>query len=211
MPEPPQPQKPNPKPLLQTHIHSSSATGLNSITTLIVGPKSCILIDPPLLIPDALSVISWIKTTTPNPLKAIFITHHHPDHYFSVNPILSAFPEARFYAAPYVLAWIEREYEDKVAYWPGVFGRENIPARPAKPEGFGFSFFVLDGEGEEEEKGSPVILLGPVQGDSVDHTLFWLPRERTVVCGDAVFGRSTHVWFVFIISLFFFFSLFVMN
>lgn len=92
-----------------------------------------------------------------------------------------------------------------------MFGRENIPARPAKPEGFGFSFFVLDGEGEEEEKGSPVILLGPVQGDSVDHTLFWLPRERTVVCGDAVFGRSTHVWFVFIISLFFFFSLFVMN
>ncbi|KAL1998758.1 hypothetical protein VTN02DRAFT_5625 [Thermoascus thermophilus] len=174
---------------LQTHIHTASATGLNSITTLIEGPRSCILIDPPLLIPDAVSVIAWIRRTTAHPLKAIFITHHHPDHYFSAEPILAAFPGARFYAAPYVLAGIEREYADKTAYWPRVFGRENIPATPAKPEAFGFSFFLLEGA-----ETSPVLLLGPVQGDSVDHTLFWLPRERTVVCGDAVYGRSTHVW-----------------
>lgn len=38
------------------------------------------------------------------------------------------------------------------------------------------------------------MLLGPVQGDSVDHTLFWVPSERTVVCGDSVYARSNHVW-----------------
>ena len=41
---------------------------------------------------------------------------------------------------------------------------------------------------------SPIVLLGPVQGDSVDHTLFWLPQERTIITGDAVYARSTHAW-----------------
>jgi glyoxylase-like metal-dependent hydrolase (beta-lactamase superfamily II) len=37
-------------------------------------------------------------------------------------------------------------------------------------------------------------MLGPVQGDSVDHTLFWLPQERVIITGDAVYARSTHAW-----------------
>src|SRR5690606_29650747 len=47
----------------------------------------------------------------------------------------------------------------------------------------------------------PIFLLGPVQGDTVDVTLYWLPRERTMVCGDAVHGRSTHVWYDIIFPL----------
>ncbi|KAF7114152.1 hypothetical protein CNMCM5793_007730 [Aspergillus hiratsukae] len=174
---------------LQTYHHASSTKGLSSITTLIVGTSESILIDPPFLIPDALSVVHWIKEITANPLKAVFVTHHHPDHFFSANPILDAFPTAKFYAAPYVLEGINREYDDKVKYWPTVFGRENVPEAPKKPEEFNFSFFLLNGNPE-----SPVVLLGPLQGDSVDHTIFWLPTEKTVVCGDAIYGRSTHVW-----------------
>ncbi|RHZ58410.1 MBL fold metallo-hydrolase [Aspergillus thermomutatus] len=174
---------------LQTYHHASSVKGLSSITTLIVGASESILIDPPFLIPDALSVVGWIKETTSNPLKAVFVTHHHPDHFFSANPILDAFPSAKFYAAPYVLEGINREYDDKVKYWPTVFGHENVPEAPKKPEEFNFSFFLLNGNPE-----SPVVLLGPLQGDSVDHTIFWLPTEKTVVCGDTIYGRSTHVW-----------------
>ncbi|KAK5170291.1 uncharacterized protein LTR77_004878 [Saxophila tyrrhenica] len=33
---------------------------------------------------------------------------------------------------------------------------------------------------------SPIVLIGPLQGDSVDYTLFWLSTERTVVCGNSV-------------------------
>ncbi|RLL95292.1 hypothetical protein CFD26_103238 [Aspergillus turcosus] len=174
---------------LQTYHHASSTKGLSSITTLIVGVSESILIDPPFLIPDALSVVRWIKETTVHPLKAVFVTHHHPDHFFSANPILDAFPTAKFYAAPYVLEGINREYDDKVKYWPTVFGHENVPKAPKKPDEFNFSFLLLNGNPE-----SPVVLLGPLQGDSVDHTIFWLPAEKTVVCGDAIYGRSTHVW-----------------
>ncbi|OQV07332.1 hypothetical protein CLAIMM_11783 [Cladophialophora immunda] len=174
---------------LRTFIHSSSEKGLSSVTTLIVGESLAVLIDPPFLIPDANSVVEWIKKTTQATLKAVFITHHHPDHYFSANPILEAFPSATLYAAPYVCAGIDREYDEKVKYWPSVFGKENVPAQPRKPTPFNFSFLQLEGN-----PTSPIVLLGPLQGDSVDHTLFWLPTERVIICGDSVYARSTHVW-----------------
>ncbi|KAK1819056.1 hypothetical protein LTR12_006502 [Friedmanniomyces endolithicus] len=101
---------------LQTDHLVSSEKGLSSVSTLILGSKSAVLIDPPFLVPDAKAVVDWIKKKTSLPLKAVFVTHHHPDHYC------------------------------------------------------------------------------PLQGDSVDHTLFWLPTERTVICGDAVYARSTHLW-----------------
>jgi glyoxylase-like metal-dependent hydrolase (beta-lactamase superfamily II) len=174
---------------LETYTKSSSERALFSVTSLIVGTKSAILIDPPFLIPDALEVISWIKKTTDKDLHAVFVTHHHPDHYFSANPILEAFPSAAFYAAPYVCAGIDREYEEKVKYWPKVFGKENVPEMPRKPTPYAYSFIILDGN-----PTSPIMLLGPVQGDTVDHTLFWLPSEKTIITGDAIYGRSTHVW-----------------
>ena len=72
---------------------------------------------------------------------------------------------------------------------PIVFGAENVHASPSRPEPYPYSFFILDGH-----QSSPVILLGPVQGDSVDHTLFWLPVESTIICGDTIYARSTHLW-----------------
>lgn len=174
---------------LQTYTKISSETGLSSVTTLIVGSKSAIIIDPPFLVPDAEAVVSFAKSKTSNPVVAVFVTHHHPDHYFSANPILEAYPGAKFYAHSYVRAGIDREYDEKVIYWPTVFGKENVPASPRKPEVYPYSFFVLDGD-----EASPVCLLGPVQGDSIDHTLFWLPHERTIITGDAVYSRSTHAW-----------------
>jgi glyoxylase-like metal-dependent hydrolase (beta-lactamase superfamily II) len=104
---------------------------------------------------------------------------------------LEAFPSSKFYAHPYVRTGIDREYDEKVVFWPKAFGRENIPLEPRKPDVYPYSFFIIDGS-----PASPVMLLGPVQGDSVDHTLFWLPTEKTIICGDAIYARSTHVWAV---------------
>lgn len=87
---------------LQTHYLSSSEKGLSSVTTLIVGAKAAALIDPPFLVPDANAVVEWAKQKIDgSELKCVFVTHHHPDHYFSANPILDAFPEAELFAAPY--------------------------------------------------------------------------------------------------------------
>ncbi|KAL1614954.1 hypothetical protein SLS56_011971 [Neofusicoccum ribis] len=120
---------------LKTYHHISSIKGLSSVTTLIVGPNNSILIDPPFLIQDAESVLTWIHTVAPcTNLAAVFVTHHHPDHYFSANPILEDFQSAEFLAAPYVCAGIEREYDEKVQFWPAIYDKENFsPRAPAKP------------------------------------------------------------------------------
>lgn len=86
---------------LETYTLSSSEKGLSSVTTLIVGTEAAAIIDPPFLIPDANAVVQWAKGKLSVPVKAVFVTHHHPDHYFSANPILDAFPGSRLYAAPY--------------------------------------------------------------------------------------------------------------
>ncbi|KAI5295288.1 hypothetical protein KEM52_001829 [Ascosphaera acerosa] len=78
----------------------NSERGLSSVTTLIVGAKENVMVDPPFLLADAEAVVQWVKSISTNPLKAVFVTHHHPDHFFSANPILEAHPEAKFYAAP---------------------------------------------------------------------------------------------------------------
>ncbi|KAK2810709.1 hypothetical protein FQN50_002752 [Emmonsiellopsis sp. PD_5] len=176
-------------PPLEISFHCSSDEGVSSVSTLIVGEKGAILIDAPLLISDAEALVKWIRTKTQLPLKAVFVTHHHEDHYFSAHVILDAFPGARFYAAPRVCAGIEREYEHKVKFWREKVGSKEVAEAPRKPSPFESSFFVLEGNLD-----SPVVLLGPVQGDTVDVTLYWLPRERAIVCGDVVHGRSTHVW-----------------
>ncbi|GAA5854817.1 hypothetical protein JCM8547_004081 [Rhodosporidiobolus lusitaniae] len=173
---------------LKVFYKSNSEAGLSSITTLIVSAEGAVLIDAPFLIPDAKEVITWIKETTSLPLVAVFVTHHHPDHFFSANPILEAWPEAQFLAAPYVLAGIEREYDEKIVFWPSIYG-DLVPKNPRKPTAYPYSFFILPGN-----SNSPVILLGPVLGDCIDHSMFYLPREKVIITGDCMYGKSVSVW-----------------
>lgn len=56
-------------------------------------------------------------------------------------------------------------------------------------EVYPYSFITL-----KDNPTSPIMLLGPVQGDSIDHTIFWLPIEKVVVTGDCMYGRSVHAW-----------------
>jgi glyoxylase-like metal-dependent hydrolase (beta-lactamase superfamily II) len=86
------------------------------VTSIVVGSRSAITIDPPFLIPDALSVVEQAKSLNSNPVVAAFVTYHHPDHYFGANPILEAFLKAKFYAAPCVRAGIDREFRGKVVH-----------------------------------------------------------------------------------------------
>ena len=63
----------------------------------------------------------------PTLVGVVSVTHNRPNHCFSANPTLVAFPEAKFHAAPLVRAGIDREYDEKVVYSPKVLGREDVP------------------------------------------------------------------------------------
>lgn len=85
------------------HDPISSEIGVASVIRTIVGSISAVLADPPLIIADANFDAGKTKPLNPDPVVAVFVTHHHPDHYFSANSILDAFPKARFYT-PYIHA-----------------------------------------------------------------------------------------------------------
>jgi len=64
---------------LQTDHFISSAAGLNSVSTLITGSNSAVLIDPSWFLTDAADCAEWIKSKIGNKeLSAIFVTHFHP-------------------------------------------------------------------------------------------------------------------------------------
>ena len=63
--------------------------------SLITGERDAVLIDVALTIQDAEQIVKWIEATGKS-LTTIYITHGHGDHFFGLNPILSAFPEAVF-------------------------------------------------------------------------------------------------------------------
>lgn len=111
------------------------------------------------------------------------------------NAILEAFPEARFYASLQTVEAINNEAW-RTKEWIKMFGPEKIPAEPRVPEVFNHTFFTLEGD-----DSSPIHLLSPLQGDTIDHTMFWLPTERVIVAGnsaqemylmlgDTVYGRT---------------------
>jgi hypothetical protein len=91
---------------------------------------------------------------------------------------LEAFPEARIYASPPILTAINNEIQGEITHWRGMFGAERVPLHPQIPEPFYHSFFTLEGD-----ESSLVHLLAPLQGNTIDHTIFWLSRERVIVAG----------------------------
>lgn len=70
-----------------------------------------------------------------------------------------------------------------------VYGADNIAQQPVIPIPYDFTFFTLPGD-----ESSPVHLLSPLNGDTVDETLFWIPSIGTLIAGDTVFSHDVHVW-----------------
>jgi glyoxylase-like metal-dependent hydrolase (beta-lactamase superfamily II) len=59
----------------------------------ISGERDAVLIDAALTPDDAGRVVDWIREIGKN-LTTIYITHGHGDHFFGLNTILDAFPNA---------------------------------------------------------------------------------------------------------------------
>ena len=83
-------------------MSKGEATWPATSVSLITGERDAVLIDAALTIQDAEQIVKWIEATGKS-LTTIYITHGHGDHFFGLNPILSAFPEARAVTAAAVV------------------------------------------------------------------------------------------------------------
>jgi glyoxylase-like metal-dependent hydrolase (beta-lactamase superfamily II) len=172
------------KPPLKVEVLRNSAGSLFSNTALIEGEHDAVLVDPPFTKADAHRVVAMVLDSGRH-LTTVFVTHDHPDHYFSMDVIAEAFPDAQIVAHPIVVADIWRSLPLKVKRWSPMLG-PNGPAHPSAPAALTGDTIMLEGHALK--------VLGPMQGDHVHATALWVPDIKALIDGDLVYNQM-YLWF----------------
>jgi glyoxylase-like metal-dependent hydrolase (beta-lactamase superfamily II) len=169
--------------VLSYDVIPTSETSMHANMTLVSGERDAVLIDVPFSRADAFRVVARILDSGKT-LRAILITHDHPDHFFGLDVLADEFPDADILAAPIVVADMTRSVPIKFDRWSDDLGT-NAPHRPVVPT-------VLDGQSYLLE-GHRLTVIGPMQGDHVRSTVVWDAETRTLVAGDAIYN-GMFVW-----------------
>jgi len=168
---------------LTLKVITSSEGSLYTNFTMIMGESDMVLVDAPFTRSDAHRVVAEILETGKN-LKYIYVTHDHPDHFFSMEVITDAFPQAQVISAPVVVTDIWRSIPMKIKRWGPMLG-PNGPRYPTAPTAWEEDTFELEGHSIE--------VLGPMQGDHHNATALYIPSIKALIAGDLVF-HGIHVW-----------------
>ncbi len=172
------------KPLDYDVIRTSDRSFAANIV-LLKGAKKALLIDAPYTRADAHRVVAAILESGLE-LETIFITHDHPDHYYSVEVIRQSFPNARYVAHPAVVKAIWQSLPFKQARWTKLLGR-NGPQMPTAPAPLESNSLTLEGH--------EINVLGPMQGDHSANTALWVPHMQALFPSDMVHNQVV-LWFV---------------
>ena len=168
---------------LSIQSHMAEGSGFHVTSHLISGKKEAILVDAQFTISEASKVVAMVKASG-RELKTILITHAHPDHYFGLETVLNAFPNAKAVATPEVIQEIQQTGEGKLAYWKKLYGDE-LPNKVTLPTAIHRSFLTLEGE------DLPLVTQGP--GESAHAVALYLPNQQALVAGDLIFNE-VHLW-----------------
>jgi len=168
---------------LKVEVLRTSAGSLFSNVTLIEGEHDAVLVDPPFTMADAHRAVAMVLESGRH-LSTIFVTHDHPDHFFSMEVIQDAFPDAKIVAHPVVVADIWRSLPFKVKRWSPMLGN-NGPRHPSAPAPLASDTILIEGR--------EIKVLGPMQGDHAHATALWVPSIGALIAGDLVFNQM-HLW-----------------
>lgn len=166
---------------LSFQVFTGQEFALSNNAVLISGQHDTVLIDTCLVLSDAARLVEMIRASGKT-LKAVYITHAHPDHYFANGVVQQAFPSARFFARQGVIDFMQ-EYRAKLVHWREMFGDE-MPRTLPMPEPLVGAHTWLEGQ-EIRFVDLPV-------SETVHATAFYIPSEKAVVAGDLVFSGMHH-------------------
>lgn len=152
--------------------------------SLISGEHDAVLIDAACTDEDGAQVVDWVKASGKN-LTTIYITHGHGDHFFGLNAILDAFPDARAVTAAAVVPAAKSQLSPELMqFWNAVFPGQ-IPKHPIVPDALDGG--VIDLEGHELR----IITVG--QSDTNPSTIVHIPSLDAVIAGDVAYN-GIHQW-----------------
>ena len=168
---------------LTVEVLRTSAGSLYANVALIEGEKDAVLVDAPFTRADAYRVAAMVLDSGKH-LTTIFVTHDHPDHFFAMEVLQDAFPDAKIVAHPVVAADIWRSLPFKVKRWSPMLGA-NAPRHPSAPAALEGDTIMLEGK--------ELKVIGPVQGDHVHATGLWAPSIKALFPGDLVYNQM-YLW-----------------
>jgi glyoxylase-like metal-dependent hydrolase (beta-lactamase superfamily II) len=149
-------------------------------STLIMGRRDAVLIDPPLTIQQATDVGDWTAASG-RQLRQIYITHGHGDHWFGAIPLLQRFPGVTMRATKGTAELMQAQNDPtfRAEFWDRVFPGQ-LPAGKV-------DVTVVDERGLELEG----VALVPVEAghtDTDDTTMLHVPEMSLLVAGDVVYN-----------------------
>ena len=167
---------------LTLKVHTGRGqVGYDVNSTMIVGERDILLIDPQFSLSEAHKLAAEILETKKR-LATIYSTHAHPDHLFGLAVLKQAFPEAKIVALPATVAAARTGWPARQKFWFPVYGN-NIPGpEPVLPEELPTPLLTLEGE--------DFPITGGVQGaDGPGNSFVYVPSLKAVITGDIVFDR----------------------
>src|ERR1043166_5257704 len=168
---------------LTLKVHTGKGqTGYDVNSTMVMGEKEMIVIDPQFSLSEAHKLAAEILESKKT-LTTIYSTHAHPDHLFGVAVLKQAFPDAKYVALPAVVAAAKTGWPARQKFWVATYGN-NIPGpEPVLAEALTTPQLTLEGETFPSTGG--------VQGaDGPGNSFVWIPSLKAVVTGDIVFDHA---------------------
>lgn len=158
--------------------------GFYRAPVLIEGPTEAVLIDGGFTLPDGLALAGAIKATG-KALTTIYISQSDPDYYFSLRPVVDAFPNARVLAATATVQAIAANVDSKLAVWGPQLGTAGPQTRADVVFATPYDEPTLSIDGKTIEIITPDTLK--------NRRYLWVPSLQAVFGGVLAFS-GVHVW-----------------
>lgn len=158
--------------------------GFNRAPVFVYGENEGVLIDGGFTLQDGLAVANEIKATGVR-LSTIYVSQSDPDFYFSLRPIVEAFPNVRIIAAKETVDAINANVAKKVETWSSQLG-ENGPQSVSD-----IIIPVIDDSRTLNVDGH---IIDVIPSEALANRRYlWVDDLKAVFGGVLVFS-GTHVW-----------------
>ncbi len=165
---------------LHLDVYNPQENGIFPVSsTLVSGPKEAVLFDAQFSVKDGEKLVQMIKASGKT-LKTIVITSGDPDFYFGLEPLVTAFPQAKVVASPSVVEHIKATKDAKLAFW-GPQMKDGAPTKIIVPQATSATRFTVDGEPLELKHA----------GDYAAYV--WIPANKAILGGTGI-ASGIHVW-----------------
>ena len=165
---------------LQIETYNPAEKGIFPVSaSLVSGDKEAILVDAQFRVDDGKALVAMIRASGKT-LTTIYITCGDPDFYFGLQPIVTAFPNAKVLASSSVVEHIEKTREGKLAYWAPILGAQ-APTSTIVPTVSDATQLTLEGHRIE------------VREINTHQAYLWAPSIKTAF-GGVLVSNGIHLW-----------------